>query len=94
MVSASGCARLLATRRLEIATYEDVAFRVLTADTHPDHSSISLFRKQHLKALSALFLDILLVCQRAGMVTLGRVALDGTKMNREVRVGTPASTRR
>lgn len=74
------CQGIRSSRRLETATYEDVAFRVLTADTHPDHSSIAAFRKVHLVALSALFLDILRLCQKAGMVKLGRVALDGTKV--------------
>jgi transposase len=74
------CIGVRSSRRLERATYEDVAFRLLAADTHPDHSSISLFRKKHLAALSALFLEILQLCQEAGMVKLGRVALDGTKM--------------
>ena len=74
------CQGIRSSRRLEIATHEDVAFRVLTADTHPDHSSIAAFRKQHLTALSALFLDILRLCHKAGMVKLGRVALDGTKV--------------
>lgn len=74
------CLGIRSSRRLEKATYEDIAFRVLTADTHPDHASISGFRKRHLEALSALFLDILRLCQKAGMVKLGRVALDGTKV--------------
>ena len=74
------CLGIRSSRRLEKATYEDVAFRVLTGDTHPDHSSIAEFRKAHLAALAALFLDILRLCEKAGMVKLGRVALDGTKM--------------
>lgn len=74
------CLGVRSSRRLEKATYEDVAFRVLTGGTHPDHSSIAEFRKVHLKQLSALFLDVLLLCERAGIVKLGRVALDGTKV--------------
>jgi transposase len=74
------CLGVRSSRRLEKATYEDVAFRLLTGDTQPDHSSIAEFRKLHLAALSALFLDILRLCEKAGMVKLGRVALDGTKM--------------
>ena len=74
------CLGVRSSRRLERATYEDIAFRVLTGDTHPDHSSIAEFRKNHLTALSALFLDILRLCQKAGLVKLGRVALDGTKV--------------
>lgn len=74
------CLGVRSSRRLEKATYEDVAFRVLTGGTHPDHSSIADFRKTHLDAISALFLEILRLCEKAGIVKLGRVALDGTKM--------------
>jgi transposase len=74
------CLGVRSSRRLEKATYEDVAFRVLTGGTHPDHSSIADFRKTHLETLSALFLEILRLCEWAGIVKLGRVALDGTKM--------------
>ncbi len=74
------CLGVRSSRRLEKATYEDVAFRVLTGGTHPDHSSIAEFRKVHLSELSALFHDVLRLCQRAGIVKLGRVALDGTKV--------------
>lgn len=68
------------SRRLERATYEDVAVRVLTNGQHPDHTRISEFRRVHLKALAKLFVQMLQVCQKAGMVTLGHVALDGTKV--------------
>lgn len=74
------CLGVRSSRRLEKATYEDVAFRVLTGGTHPDHSKIAEFRKVHLSELSALFLEVLWLCERAGIVKLGRVALDGTKM--------------
>jgi transposase len=68
------------SRRLERATQEDVAFRVLTAGEQPDHSRISEFRREHLAELQGLFLQILRLCQKAGMVKLGHVALDGTKI--------------
>lgn len=74
------CLGVRSSRRLERATYEDVAFRVLAGGMHPDHSSIAEFRKAHLTELSALFLDVLRLCERAGIVKLGRVALDGTKV--------------
>ena len=74
------CLGIRSSRRLERATYEDVAFRFLTANEQPDHSSIASFRKLHLGALSDLFLQVLRLCQAAGMVKLGRVALDGTKV--------------
>ncbi len=68
------------SRRIERATYEDVAYRVLAGDQHPDHDTISDFRQQHLEALRGLFVQVLQVCQKAGLVKLGHVALDGTKM--------------
>ena len=68
------------SRKIEEATYTDVAYRFLTADQHPDHDSIAEFRKRHLRALAALFVQILKLCQRAGLVKLGHVALDGTKI--------------
>lgn len=68
------------SRRIERATYEDVAFRVLAADQHPDHASLAEFRKRHLAALAALFVQVLQLCRAAGLVKLGQVALDGTKI--------------
>jgi transposase len=68
------------SRRIERATYEDVAFRVLAADQHPDHDSLAEFRKRHLDALAGLFVESLRLCQAAGLVKLGHVALDGTKI--------------
>jgi transposase len=74
------CIGVRSSRRLEKATYEDVAFRLLSGNTQPDHTAISEFRRVHLAALSGLFLQVLQLCQKAGMVKLGRVALDGTKV--------------
>lgn len=74
------CIGVRSSRRLERATYEDVAFRLLTGDSHPDHSSIAEFRRAHLDALTRLFTQVLQLCIKAGMVKLGRVALDGTKI--------------
>jgi transposase len=68
------------SRRIERATYEDVAFRVLAGDRHPDHDSIAAFRKTHLSALAGLFLQVLRLCQKAGLVKLGHIAIDGTKI--------------
>jgi transposase len=68
------------SRAIEKATYEDVAFRYLAADEHPDHDVIAEFRKTHLEALSQLFLQVLALCQRAGLVKLGQIAIDGTKV--------------
>lgn len=68
------------SRRIERATYEDVGFRVVCANQHPDHDSICAFRKRHLSALSGLFVQVLRLCQKSGLVKLGHVALDGTKV--------------
>lgn len=68
------------SRRIEVRTYEDVAFRYLSADQHPDHDTIAEFRKRHLKALAGLFTQALMLCEKAGLVKLGHVALDGTKI--------------
>jgi len=74
------CRGVASSRRIERATYEDVAFRYLAADEHPDHDTIADFRKEHMAALAQLFRQVLRLCQRAGLVKLGHVALDGTKV--------------
>jgi transposase len=71
---------LTSSRRIEKATYDDVAIRFLAADQHPDHDTIASFRQQQLERLAALFAQALRLCQRAGLVRLGCVALDGTKI--------------
>ena len=68
------------SRRIERASYEDVAVRYLCANQHPDHDTIAAFRQQHLEALSKLFVQVLALCQKAGLVRLGQVAIDGTKL--------------
>jgi transposase len=68
------------SRKIERATYEDVAFRYLAADQHPDHDVIAEFRKNHLAALSEIFLQMLHLCQRAELVKVGQIAIDGTKV--------------
>jgi transposase len=68
------------SRRIEQATHDNVAFRYLAADQHPDHDTIASFRQQHLESLSRLFVQALRLCQKAGLVKLGNVAIDGTKL--------------
>src|ERR1700676_4336397 len=68
------------SRKIEARTYEDVALRYLSGDQHPDHDTIAEFRKRHLEALSGLFTQALLLCEKAGLVKLGHVAIDGTKI--------------
>lgn len=74
------CVGLPSSRKIEKACWEDAAFRVLTGNQQPDHSRISDFRRQHLAALAGLFVQVLRLCQKAGLVSLGQVALDGTKV--------------
>ena len=74
------CTGVVSSRQIEKRTYEDVAFRYLSADSHPDHSTVSEFRKRHLGALAGLFLQALQLCQKAGLVKLGHVAVDGSKL--------------
>lgn len=74
------CKGVPSSRKIEEATHQVVGFRVVSADQHPDHDTISEFRKRHLKALAALFVQVLQLCREAGLVALGHVALDGTKV--------------
>jgi len=74
------CVGIYSSRKIERALQENVAFRVLAANNQPDFRTISDFRKRHLKALGNLFQQVLQVCQEAGLVKLGHVALDGTKI--------------
>jgi len=68
------------SREMERRCVTDVAFRFLTANQFPDYRSISRFRRRHMVALRDLFTQVLVLCQRAGLVRLGRVGLDGTKI--------------
>jgi transposase len=68
------------SRKIEERTHTDIAFRVLAAGHHPDHDTIAAFRRRHLTALAALFVQVLKLCREAGLVKLGTVALDGTKV--------------
>lgn len=74
------CIGVPSSRKIETRTHEDVAFRVIAGGQHPDHTRISEFRRVHLEALARLFTQVLGMCSRAGLVKLGHVALDGTKM--------------
>jgi transposase len=71
---------VMSSRKLEAATYRDVAVRMLCAGQHPDFCSIARFRKRHLAALSELFVQSLGLCRKARLVGLGSLALDGTKL--------------
>jgi transposase len=71
---------VMSSRKLERATFRDVAVRMLCADQHPDYRSIARFRKRHLEALGELFVQALRLCKQAKLVGLGSLALDGTKL--------------
>ena len=71
---------VFSSRKIEQATYDSVAFRYVAANTHPDHDTIATFRKRFLKELKALFTQILLVAHEMGLMKLGSVSLDGTKI--------------
>ena len=68
------------SRAIEVKCVDDVPFRWLAAGAAPDFRAVARFRKRHLSALGHLFVQALALCQAAGMVSLGRVALDGTKV--------------
>ena len=71
---------VFSSRKLEQATYDSVAFRYITADTHPDHDTIATFRKRFLSELTDLFAQVLVMAQAMGLLQLGKVSLDGTKI--------------
>ena len=72
--------RTLSSRQLERATYESVAFRFIAGNTHPDHDTIAHFRSRFHRELADLFAQILQYAQRSGLLKLGTVSLDGTKV--------------
>ena len=74
------CTGVASSLRIARRLHEDMAFRVLAANNAPDFRTISDFRKEHLAALADLFGQVLSLSQRAGLVKLGHVALDGTKV--------------
>src|SRR5450432_3928586 len=82
------CIGITSSRKIEQATYDNVAFRYLSSDQHPDHDTLAFFRQEHVEALAGLFVQALRLCQKAGLVKLGNVSIDGTKMKAN------ASTRR
>ena len=74
------CTGVASSRRIALRLHEDIAFRVLAANNTPDFRTISDFRKDHLAALAGLFHQVLELCRAAGLVKLGHVALDSTKV--------------
>src|SRR5918992_857522 len=74
------CVGERSSRRIERRCQEDVAFRVIAANRAPDHCTISRFRRRHAERLAELFVQVLAMCAKAGMVRVGTVAVDGTKL--------------
>ena len=72
---------VFSSRKIEKATYDSVAFRFISANTHPDHDTIATFRKRFLEQLKPLFTQILMFAHEMGLLKLGKVSLDGTKIN-------------
>lgn len=72
---------VFSSRQLERATYDSVAFRFIAANDHPDHDTIATFRRRFLKEIEGLFVEVLVLAREAGVLKLGTVALDGTKVH-------------
>src|SRR4030095_6607885 len=72
---------VFSSRKLERATYDSVAFRFIAANDHPDHDTIATFRRRFLKEIEALFVEVLKLAREMGVLKLGTVALDGTKIH-------------
>lgn len=72
---------VFSSRRLEKATYESLPFRFVAGDLHPDHDTLANFRKTFLPELKELFVQCLLLAQAAGVLQLGNLSLDGTKIH-------------
>jgi len=73
--------KAFSSRAIERATHDSVAFRYIAGNEHPDHDTIAAFRKRFLPQLRPLFLEVLQLARTMGMLKLGTVALDGTKVH-------------
>src|SRR3954452_18614350 len=72
---------VVSSRKLERATYDSVAFRFVAANQHPDHDTIAAFRRRFLTQIEKLFVKVLLLAREMGVLKMGTVALDGTKIH-------------
>src|SRR5664279_5351235 len=72
---------VFSSRKLERATYDSVAFRFIAANDHPDHDTIAAFRRRFLKEIEGLFVQVLLLAREMGVLKMGTVGLDGTKIH-------------
>lgn len=71
---------VFSSRKLENATYDSVAFRFVAADEHPDHNTLNTFRKRFLKEIEGLMVQVLMIARTLGVLNLGNIALDGSKI--------------
>jgi transposase len=69
------------SRQIEKATYESIPFRFIAGNLHPDHDTIANFRSRFLPQIQDLFVQVLLIAQRAGVLKLENISLDGTKIH-------------
>ena len=72
---------VFSSRKLERASYDSVAFRFIAANEHPDHDTIAAFRRRFLEEIEGLFVQVLLLAREMGVLKMGTVALDGTKIH-------------
>src|SRR5271154_3960105 len=72
---------VFSSRKLERATYDSVAFRFLAGNEHPDHDTIATFRRRFLKDIEKLFVDVLQLAREMGVLKMGTIGLDGTKIH-------------
>ncbi len=88
---------VFSSRKLERATHDSVAFRFIAGNEHPDHDTIASFRRRFLKQIEGLFVEVLKLAREMGVLKLGSVALDGTKIHanasRRSDAGYPVSRR-
>ncbi len=81
------CRGLRSSRRIEAACRADLAFRAICTDVVPDHIAIARFRSHHEEAIRAVFIDVLALCAKAGLASLGTIAIDGTKIAADAALG-------
>jgi len=85
---------VFSSRKIERATYDSLPFRFIAGNLHPDHDTLANFRKTFLPELADLFVDVLLLAQEAGLLTLGAISLDGTKVHADASKSSAMSYKR
>ena len=85
---------VFSSRKMEQATYDSAAFRFIAGGLHPDHDTLATFRKTFLPELERLFVDVLIVAQQVGLLRLGNISLDGTKIQADASKSSAMSYKR